>query len=205
MTTGLGTLTLLGVFGGAIFGGGGPQPMQAFEVQQIRPTQPDRALELTNASWYVARTPIVPDRLEIQLGVTASRARGTIVQRPGSLEDGTLRTVELASSAWGIGPTAAATLKLIDFGQTRLNLDVAGSAMLYDRPFPSGGSRYNGMIQAGPSVRTSLDHGRRLAAGVRWTHISNGQGLGAHNPSFDGRGIYLQYERALGRAARARS
>jgi hypothetical protein len=36
---------------------------------------------------------------------------------------------------------------------------------------------------------------------VRWTHISNGQGLGAHNPSFDGRGVFLLYERELGRRA----
>jgi hypothetical protein len=201
MATGLGPLTLLGLFGGALFGGDGPQPVRAYEVQQIQPTKPDRQLTLTNASWYFAKTAVVDERLDIRLGATATRARGSITQLQGRYEEGTLRSEVLESPAWGLGPTASASLKLVDFDTTRVNLDASGSVMLYDRRFPAGGSRYNGMLQVGPSVTAQLRPGRSLSGGVRWTHISNGQGLGAHNPSFDGRGVFLLYERELGRRA----
>jgi len=85
-----------------------------------------------------------------------------------------------------------------------LILDASGSVMLYDRGFPNGGSWYNGMVQAGPSVNVGFDKGRSLTVGGRWTHISNGQGLGTHNPSFDGKGVFVQYERALGHKGHGR-
>lgn len=205
MASGLGSLTLLTLFGGALFGGDSLEPTQAFELQHIRPTKASRQLELTNASWFFATTSVVEDRLQIQLGATATRATGSITQLQGRLEDGTLRSEVLDSPAWGLGPTASANLRLLSFGATRIGFDASGSLMLYDRAFPAGGSRYNGMLQAGPSLSVDLDHRRSLTTGVRWTHISNGQGLGAHNPSFDGRGLFVQYQRTLGKRARLQS
>jgi Lipid A 3-O-deacylase (PagL) len=205
MATGLGSLTLLTLFGGAMFGGEGLEATRAVELQYVRPTKADRQLELSNASWYFAKTAVMEDRLEIKLGATATRARGSITQLQGSVEDGTFRSEVLESSAWGLGPTAVASLRLSTLGATSIDVDASGSLMLYDRRFPNGGSRYNGMLQAGPSVSVALGNGRSLTAGVRWTHISNGQGLGAHNPSFDGRGLFVQYQRELSRTARMRS
>ena len=202
MASGLGSLALVTLFGGAVLGGDGLEPAQAIEVQHIRPTKQNRQLELTNVSWFFAKTTMMQDRLEIKLGGTATRARGSITQLQGSLEDGTLRSSVLESSAWGLGPTASASFRLADLGAARVGLDASGSVMLYDRGFPSGGSWYNGMLQAGPSLNLSLSKGRSLTTGVRWTHISNGQGLGAHNPSFDGRGVFVQYQCQLGRATR---
>jgi lipid A 3-O-deacylase len=205
MAIGLGQLTLLGLFGGAAFGGDELRPAEVIEVQHLRPTKPDRQLELTNVSWFFARKSIVPGRLDLNLGATATRAKGSITQLKGSFEDGTLRTETLDSPAWGLGPTVNANLRVFDVGAARFNLDVSGSVMLYDRGFPSGGSWYNGMVQAGPSLQLRFEKGRSLTVGTRWTHISNGQGLGAHNPSFDGRGVFVQYERELKGPARVRS
>lgn len=205
MIGGLGQLTLLGLFGGALFGGDDPQAVHAIEVQRIAPSKAERQLELTNTSWFFAKKPVLEDRLDLRMGVTATRATGSITQLEGSFEEGTLRSVTLGSPAWGLGPTVSASLKLAELGPVRLNLDASGSVMFYDRSFPAGGSRYNGMLQAGPSLSLGLDTRRTLTAGARWTHISNGQGLGAHNPSFDGRGLFVQVERALGRGARPRS
>ncbi len=204
MASGLGSLTLITLFGGAMFGGEGLEPERAMEVQQVWPTRANRQLKLTNASWFFAKTAVIEERLEIRLGGTVTRARGSITQLQGSLEDATLRSEVLESSAWGLGPTASANLRLVNIGASRIGLDASGSLMLYERGFPSGGSWYNGMLQAGPSLGLDLSRGRSLTAGVRWTHISNGQGLGAHNPSFDGRGVFVQYQRELGRTARSR-
>jgi hypothetical protein len=205
MFSGLGQLTLLSLFGGALFGGEAPERMGALEIQQTQPTKPDRQIELTSVSYFFGRKPLIQERLDLKLGVTATRARGSIVQLDGSLEEGTLRAQAMDSPAWGVGPTVAATVKVLDVGSTRLNLEVSGSIMAFDRGFPAEGSWYNGMVQAGPSLSIGLGQSRNLTVGARWTHISNGQGLGAHNPSFDGRGVFVQYERALGRTASRRS
>lgn len=197
MTSGLGALALVSLFGGA-WVGGPPQPTRAIEWQHVRPTATDRDLTLDNLSVFVAEKTLLEDRLALQLGLTATRARGQITQLEGRFEDGTLRSERLDSPAWGLGPTVGARLRLADRGGLRLGFDVSGSLMFYDRDFPSGGSRVNGMLQAGPSLSLALGQGRQLTAGLRWTHISNGQGLGAHNPSFDGRGVHLQFQRALG-------
>lgn len=201
MFSGLGQLTLLGLFGGALFAGEQPTRTATLEAQHIQPTKQDRQIELTNVSYFFAKKSFIDERLDLKLGATATRARGSIVQLQGSFDDGTLRSDVLESSGWGLGPTVNASLRLLGAGSTRLNLDASGSLMLYDRSFPSGGSWYNGMVQAGPSLTFGLDKKRSLTVGARWTHISNGQGLGAHNPSFDGRGFFLQYERTLGTAA----
>lgn len=204
MFSGLGQLTLLGLFGGALFVGDPPERISAVEVQHIRPTKPERQVELSNLSYFFATKSLVQDRLDLRLGAAASRARGSIVQLRGSFDEGTLRSETLDSPAWGIGPTVSASLKLLEARPVRLNLDASGSLMAYDRGFPAGGSWYNGMVQAGPSLNVGLGPNRNLTVGARWTHISNGQGLGAHNPSHDGRGVFLRYERALGRGATGR-
>jgi hypothetical protein len=205
MFTGLGQLTLLSLFGGALFAGESPERISALEVQQIRPTKQDRQIALTNVSYFFATKSLIQDRLDLKLGATATRARGSIVQLQGSFDEGTLRSEAMESPAWGVGPTVSASLKLLEARPLRLNLDASGSLMVYDRGFPAGGSWYNGMVQAGPSLNIGLGKNRNLTVGARWTHISNGQGLGAHNPSFDGKGVFLQYERTLGRGTLGRS
>jgi len=38
---------------------------------------------------------------------------------------------------------------------------------------------------------------RRSRAGVRWMHVSNGQGLGAQNPSYEGIGFPIALSLAM--------
>jgi hypothetical protein len=205
MFSGLGYVTILSLFGGALFAGNPAERIAALEIHQIQPTKLERQIEMTNVSYFFGKKSLIEERLDLRLGVTATRARGSIVQLEGSFEAGTLRSQTLDSPAWGAGPTVGATLKVLEIGPTRLNLEASGSVMAFDRSFPAGGTWYNGMVQAGPSLSVDLDRKRNLTVGARWAHLSNGQGLGAHNPSFDGRGIFVQYERALGRTAERRS
>lgn len=60
-----------------------------------------------------------------------------------------------------------------------------------DDAFPAGGTRWNGLRQAGVGVEFELTPQLRLGAGVRQQHVSNGRGLVAGNPSWDGQGAYL--------------
>jgi hypothetical protein len=198
MFSGWGQLTLLSLFGGALFGGDAPEKVSALEIHRVRPTKAERQIELTNLSYFFAKKRFGDDLIHMKIGATATHAHGSIIQLQGRIEDGTFGSVELESPALGVGPTVSAGLRVLETRSTRLSLEAVGSVMVYDRGFPAGGSWYNGMVQAGPSLSIGLADARSLTLGVRWTHISNGQGLGPHNPSFDGRGVYLQYEQALG-------
>ncbi len=197
MIDGLGQLALIGLFGGFALGDDpGPQ-RHAFELQHFRPTTPERQLDLVNASWYFSRRTLFDERLELRLGATLSRAAGSIVQTSGAIEDGSFRAQTLESAAWGIGPTVAASVLLARASTVSLSLEAAGSLMLHDRSFPAGGSRYNGMVQIGPTLAWQTNRSGEWRVGARWLHLSNGQGLGAHNPGYDGRGVSVRYERPL--------
>lgn len=197
MIDGLGTLTLIGLFGGFALGDADGPRRDALELQHFRPVHADRSLALSNATWYLDRRTLFDERLQLSLGATVSRATGHIVQLSGDIQDGSLRQQTLPSDAWGIGPTVGASLVLAQARTLSLSLDVAGSLMLYDRDFPAGSSRYNGMLQAGPTLAWQGADARQWSLGARWLHLSNGQGSGAHNPGYDGHGLSLRYERPL--------
>lgn len=64
-------------------------------------------------------------------------------------------------------------------------------------PFLPGGSRYDFQTAGGVGVALSIDPRWTLGLEVLGTHISNGQGLGAHNPALDGYGGGLNLRYAL--------
>lgn len=56
------------------------------------------------------------------------------------------------------------------------------------RPFLPGGDAYEGILSFGGGVEVSLSSRVTLRAQAQYAHLSNGQGLGPHNPAFDGVG-----------------
>ncbi|MCU7937059.1 MAG: acyloxyacyl hydrolase [Candidatus Thiodiazotropha sp. (ex Dulcina madagascariensis)] len=49
------------------------------------------------------------------------------------------------------------------------------------------------MWRGGPVVRYAIRNDLEIALGYRWMHLSNGQGAGSQNPSYDAQGVNLQY------------
>lgn len=194
---GLGQLILLGLFGGYTLTDQPPARVATVQVQAIRPVDADRPLDMTLLDWQFREKRLWHDRLRLGLGVTLMHASGHITQLTGSLADGSLREVRLASPGWGLGPSIGASLRTSLTATVGVSLDVQGAVLLHDRAFPAGGKRYNGLIEGGPSLHWRLDGGGELSVDARWLHLSNGQGLGAHNPSYDGRGLSLRYQRPL--------
>lgn len=197
MVDGLGTVFLLGLFGGYVAADEPPQHVAAIEVQAVRPAKANRQLDMTLLDWQFREKRLWDDRLRLGLGATLMHASGHITQLTGSLDDGSLRELRLASPGWGLGPSIGASLRAPISPAVSVSLDVKGAVLLHDRAFPAGGKRYNGLIEGGPSLHWRLDGGSELSFGARWLHLSNGQGLGAHNPSYDGRGVSLRYRQPL--------
>ncbi|MEZ4408606.1 MAG: hypothetical protein R3A52_19335 [Polyangiales bacterium] len=70
--------------------------------------------------------------------------------------------------------------------------------LLFPRaPFLPGGDIYEGIISFGLGAEVSLSDRWTLALDARYAHLSNGQGLGPHNPAFDGYGASLSARYAL--------
>jgi len=193
MPAALGVLTLVSLFTGFAVIDAPRERVNGGGVDGFATTQANRQLHLVNAHVYLVQKAVDPPNLVLRLGLSVSRATGSITQVVGSLEDGTLRQEVIASPALGLGPSAEAKLSIFRIGSALLSLDVSAAAMLYDRPFPAGGMRYDGMFQVGPGVDFSSRPGQHLALGVRWLHISNGHGLSPRNPMFEGRGLVLRY------------
>jgi lipid A 3-O-deacylase len=194
----LGVLTLAAMFGGYPLMDAPAQRIAEFGVDRLAPTKADRDLDTTDVHLYLRQKQYDPLRLQLRLGATLSRVTGSITQLTGSLEEGTLREETLSSPAWGIGPSAEARFALLRGAPASLDLDFSAAVLLYDRDFPAGGKRYNGMFQIGPSLTFALGSGAAFSLGYRWMHVSNGRDLGLDNPAYDARGVTLRYRLALG-------
>jgi hypothetical protein len=76
--------------------------------------------------------------------------------------------------------------------RVRPHLDAALGVLAFPRtPFLPGGDVYEGIISFGAGVDVTLTEGWSLGAAAFSVHLSNGQGLGAHNPAYDGTGASL--------------
>lgn len=61
--------------------------------------------------------------------------------------------------------------------------------------FPDGGTGTNGLVQWGAGIRYDLGPDWALEGGYRQAHISNGAGLVAHNPAWNGQGMFIGLRR----------
>jgi hypothetical protein len=66
----------------------------------------------------------------------------------------------------------------------------AGAGLIFfaNAPFLPGGDVYDFMLHHGAGVEVALGDRFALGIHVHFTHLSNGQGLGSFNPTFDGVG-----------------
>ncbi|MBX3608060.1 MAG: hypothetical protein KF788_22495 [Piscinibacter sp.] len=186
--TGLGFFTVIGLLGGYALLDGPVERRAEFGVDVVTPLHANRQIRLVNAQAALRRKTWDAAGLTLDLGVTASQARGEIVQ-----PDAQGRPQTLASPAWGIGPSVTARYTLAGSDALRVGLDLGAALMLYDRPFPAGGKRYDGMFQIGPHVVFAVPGGGRIALGTHWLHLSNGRGLTPQNPAYEGRALALRY------------
>ncbi len=69
--------------------------------------------------------------------------------------------------------------------------ELIGGVVVHAAQWPPGGSHY--ILRRGVALGLTLNPTPTFAIslGVRQQHLSNGQGLGPHNPSFDGLGAFL--------------
>ena len=117
-------------------------------------------------------------------GVTLTYATGHILQWNDYFED-----VRYETEAAGVGPIFLLRWAPFRIAGFALAAEMVGGVVLYSNGFPAGGDIYNFTWRFGGSLSYEVRDELTLFAGVRWMHVSNGQGLGHHNPSYEGVGF----------------
>lgn len=124
--------------------------------------------------------------LSLHAGITATYAWGNIIQWDQHFQNVTLET-----AAFGIGPGVQIRFEPLIVGRFSLSLDVSERLLFYTAHFPAGGDVYNFMSCLGGSINYRVSRREKISFGGRWMHVSNGQGLTQHNPSYEGAGINI--------------
>jgi hypothetical protein len=84
-----------------------------------------------------------------------------------------------------------------------LFLGAGASLLLADRPFPQHGSVYDFLLRAGGGVGVRVSDSYWLESAFHFAHVSNGQGFGPANPTWQGNGLSLGIRRAFARKEQA--
>lgn len=120
-------------------------------------------------------------------GVTLTYASGYILQWNDRFED-----VRYDTEAAGVGPIFLLRWAPIRVAGFALAAEMVGGIVLYSDDFPAGGDIYNFTWRFGGSLSYRVNDRLTFSAGVRWMHVSNGQGLGPQNPSYEGVGFPIR-------------
>ncbi|MFY9676179.1 MAG: hypothetical protein WAK13_17095 [Terriglobales bacterium] len=129
---------------------------------------------------------------EFQFDVQALRARGTAI-----LSSTPPIPPPVPSNAVALGAGPGARWNFLQFSRCRLFLDAQGDLILNDRPFPTHGSSYDFFLRAGGGLSIRLNDSYWLEPDFRFAHISNGQGFGSGNPTWNGRGLSIGLRRTF--------
>jgi len=119
-------------------------------------------------------------------GLTVTYAWGHIVQL-----DDQLREVRSDNAAAGLGPVGLLRLQTPELARLSVGAEASGGVLLYTSGFPAGGDIYNFMGRAGLLLEGRVADAIWLGGGYHVMHVSNGQGLGPHNPSYEAQGVAL--------------
>ncbi len=165
-----------------------------FEIsgEYLLPTRYSNEINTLSIHGFYWKKHFKNSSIMISAGITGTYAWGYSTQwEPTS--DSTEKAIDYKTSAFGIGPVFQIDPTIIKIQRFKLNIEASGGVILYNRHFPYGGDIYNFMFRVGPSLIYKLNNNSSLKIGYRWMHVSNGQGMGNHNPFYEAQGINISF------------
>jgi lipid A 3-O-deacylase len=157
-------------------------------VGYLIPTHDTRSIHTITGDLLIGTSFFKRTPLSIYTGVTTTYAWGTIVQW-----DDSFNNVTYENSAFGVGPAFMLRYEPFIWKYLSLSPDFGGSFIFYSNKFPYGGDVYNFMWRMGAAVHYHINSRCALNVNVKWMHVSNGQGLGPDNPSYEAWGLGVAY------------
>lgn len=165
------------------------------QAEYLWPTHADREISTVSLHALLGQGFFSQSWLSWRAGLTTSYAWGNIEQL-----DDQFRSIHYDNAALGVGPVGLLRLQTPPLARLSVGGDASGGLLLYTQHFPAGGDVYNFMWRAGVLLEYRASAAVWAGAGFHVMHVSNGQGLGPHNPSYEGRGVAFWLSFALTRA-----
>lgn len=153
-------------------------------VEYLTPTHGYRDIQTVSVNIWGGAEFFKKTPLTVYGGITSTYAWGTITQWDDNFND-----ITYGNQAAGIGPAFLLRFEPFAYKGFSLAPEFSGGYILYNSRFPYGGDTYNFMTRMGGSANYRLGEKYALSLNARWMHVSNAQGLGPHNPSYEGWGI----------------
>jgi hypothetical protein len=148
------------------------------------PKDDHRQLQSAFAYTLLGREFINQLHYSLYTGFIGTCAWGNIVQF-----DENFNHVKYEPAASGIGPAVAIKVDFIRFSKQYFAGDFLLGIISYNKHFPPGGDIYNFFRKYGVSLGHEINNTFNINLGLRDIHISNSQGLGSYNPSYEGWGF----------------
>lgn len=160
-----------------------------YEGEYYYPRQRERQIHTLFVNALVGVELVESIHLSVHGGPTTTFASGYILQWNARFED-----VRYDTTVAGIGGILMLRCDPLRVGRFGLGVDAGGGIILYSAQFPPGGDWYNLFWKIGLTASVTLTDRMALYAGVRGMHVSNGQGIGQHNPAYEGYGLAVGVE-----------
>lgn len=160
-------------------------------------TENSRNIDTINFNAYFPVKEFKKLNLILYGGLTGTFATGNITQLEGDLNEGTLGEVNYETEAFGVGPGLWVNFCFLNMNAMSIHLEGSGNLIVYNKKFPAGGDWYNFMWRFGPVLKFPIGISGGIGIGYNWMHVSNGQGIGPSNPSYDAQGISLHFSKSF--------
>ena len=155
-------------------------------LEYYSPSHWNRQIKTVNINGLVGKEFIRSIGLHIFAGVTITHAWGNTI-----MVNELLKEEQYETSAIGIGPVILFRLQPLTISNFSFSIDATGGIILYNKSFPPRGDIYNFMLRLGGTITFYIGDNFRINLGLMRMHISNGQGVGAFNPFYEGDGLSL--------------
>ncbi|MFO0581948.1 MAG: acyloxyacyl hydrolase [Anaeromyxobacter sp.] len=131
------------------------------------------------------------DKLELRVAATRRFAPSLSagLELAGVRFDGTRGGV--VADASGFTALPVARWHFLRFGESSCAFEFGFGGSRFARPFPPGGTRWNGYSAWGLGADLDVGAGLGVTGGIRFLHHSNGRGLVTDNPAYDGLSLHL--------------
>lgn len=104
---------------------------------------------------------------------------------------------EIPSNAAALGFGPLARWNFLQFSRFRPFLEAGGDFILFDRPWPAGGTINDLFLRAGGGVSVRVSNSYWIESTFHFAHVSNGECFCAGNPAWNGNGLSLGLRRSF--------
>ncbi len=153
-------------------------------IEYLAPTNSNRQIDTWSGNLFAGVQFFEKCPLRIYGGLTMTHANGE------QLDDQKTGVVYYNNVA-GAGPVCHMRFEPFIYKGLSFSGDASGGIIFYTEDFPVGGDFYNFMWRRGFSLNYHFNNMFALNLNFKWMHVSNGQGLGPQNPSYEGKGFGL--------------